>query len=154
MELRKFLREVETFSSLTDAEIDKLAALCRDRVLRKGETVYAEREPGDRFFVIESGSVELSRLNGGAAPVRIAVLEHGEIFGELAVFEERPRSATATATRDNTKLKVIEKKELEGLLAADAALAVRLLRGMLRKAAARLRLADEAIQALIRALDA
>jgi CRP/FNR family cyclic AMP-dependent transcriptional regulator len=86
-------------------------------------------------------------------PTRIAILEHGEIFGELSMFEERPRSSAATASRDG-KIKVIEKRDLDALLASDAALAVRILKGLLRKTAARLRLADEAIQTLIRSFDA
>ncbi|NUN49318.1 MAG: cyclic nucleotide-binding domain-containing protein [Candidatus Brocadiae bacterium] len=153
MEIRKFLREVDTFSVLADADIEKVAALCRDRSLVRGEVVYAERDPGDRIFIVESGAIEIAKSNGPSGPMRIAVLEHGEIFGELAVFEERPRTAIATATRDS-KVKVIEKKDLEALMAAEPALSARILRSLLRKTAARLRLADEAIQTLIRSFEA
>lgn len=153
MEIRKFLREIDTFSGLSDAELEKVAAICRERELKKGETVFSERDPGDRLFLIESGAVEIAKANGGGSQVRIAILEHGEIFGELSIFEERPRSASATAIRES-KVKTIEKKDLEALLAAEPVLATRILRGLLKKTAARLRLADEAIQTLIRSFDA
>ncbi|MCC6740876.1 MAG: cyclic nucleotide-binding domain-containing protein [Planctomycetia bacterium] len=153
MELKKFLREVDTFSALTDAELEKLAAICRDRALRRGDVVYKERDPGDRLFIIESGAIEIAKSNGSPAGTRIAILEHGEIFGELAIFEERARSSSAVASRD-ARLRFIEKKDLDALLAADAGLAVKILKGLLKKTAARLRLADEAIQTLIRSFDA
>ncbi|MBI2920008.1 MAG: cyclic nucleotide-binding domain-containing protein [Planctomycetes bacterium] len=153
MEMKKFLREIDTFSGLTDAEIEKVAGICRDRALQKGETVFSERDPGDRIYLIESGAVEIAKVNGGGRPSRIAILEHGEIFGELGVFEDRPRSAGAVAMRES-KVKVIEKKDLEGLFAAEPGLAARILRGLLKKTASRLRLADEAIQTLIRSFDA
>ena len=95
MELKKFLREVDTFSALTDAELERIAALCRERTFQKGEAVYNERDPGDKLFIIESGAIEIAKSNGGGLPTRIAILEHGEIFGELAIFEERARSSSA-----------------------------------------------------------
>lgn len=153
MELKKFLREIDTFSALTDGELEKIAGVCRERLVAKGEVVYNERDPGDKLFIVESGAVEIAKQNGGPTPVRIAVLEHGEIFGELAIFEERARSSAAIASREG-KIRVIEKRDLDGLLAADAGLAVKILRGLLKKTAARLRLADEAIQTLIRSFDA
>lgn len=153
MELKKFLREVDTFSALTDVELERIAALCRDRALRRGDVVYNERDPGDKLFIIESGAVEIAKSNGGGLSTRIAVLEHGEIFGELAIFEERARSSSAVASRDG-RLRVIEKKDLDQLLAGDPALAVKILKGLLKKTAARLRLADDAIQTLIRSFDA
>ncbi len=153
MELKKFLREVDTFSALTDAELERIAALCRDRALRRGDVVFNERDPGDKLFIIESGAVEIAKSNGGPAATRIAILEHGEIFGELAIFEERARSSSAVASRDG-RLRFIEKKDLDLLLAGDPALAVKILKGLLKKTAARLRLADEAIQTLIRSFDA
>ncbi|MCE9582036.1 MAG: cyclic nucleotide-binding domain-containing protein [Planctomycetes bacterium] len=153
MELKKFLREVDTFSALTDSELERVAAICRDRAFSKGDAVYSEREPGDKLFIIESGAIEISKTNGNGVPTRIAILEHGEIFGELSMFEDRPRSSSAAASRDS-RVKIIEKRELDVLLASDAPLAVRILRGLLKKTAARLRLADEAIQTLIRSFDA
>lgn len=153
MELKKFLREVDTFSALTDAELERIAALCRDRTLQKGDTVFNERDPGDKLFIIESGAIEIAKTNGGGRQTRIAILEHGEIFGELAMFEERVRSSSAVSARDG-RLRLIEKKDLDALLASDPALAVKILKGLLKKTAARLRLADEAIQTLIRSFDA
>lgn len=153
MELKKFLREVDTFSALTDGELERIASLCRDRTLRRGDVVFNERDPGDKLFIIESGAVEIAKSNGGLTATRIAILEHGEIFGELAIFEERARSSSATASRDG-RLRFIEKKDLDLLLAGDPALAVKILKGLLKKTAARLRLADEAIQTLIRSFDA
>jgi CRP/FNR family transcriptional regulator, cyclic AMP receptor protein len=153
MELKKFLREVDTFTALTDPELEKIAALCRERTLQKGEAVYNERDPGDKLFIIESGTIEIAKSNGGGHLVRIAILEHGEIFGELAIFEERARSSSAIAARE-ARVRLIEKKDLDAFLASDPTLAVKILKGLLKKVAARLRLADEAIQTLIRSFDA
>ena len=69
------------------------------RVVPKGTVIFREGEPGDCAYVIERGIVEISTRNG-SEDIIIARRGSGEIFGEMAVVDNRPRSATVTAAAD------------------------------------------------------
>ena len=62
-------------------------------VYEKGEVICREGDPGDCMYVIQSGAVEISRRNGSQEVV-VAMLEHGDFFGEMALLDRQPRSAT------------------------------------------------------------
>ena len=62
----------------------------------KGETIFSHGDLGDTMYVIQSGAVEISRLQDGKKAV-LALLDHNDLFGEMALVDNHPRSATATA---------------------------------------------------------
>jgi CRP-like cAMP-binding protein len=66
---------------------------------RDGQIIFAEFEMGDTFFLIQSGSVELIKLDGNTQKT-LAILKSMEMFGEMAILEASPRSATAIARGD------------------------------------------------------
>ena len=69
------------------------------KTVTAGSTIFHEGEPGDRAYIIQSGEVELSMLiNGHNSP--FAILEKGELFGEMALIDNSFRSATASAKTD------------------------------------------------------
>jgi CRP-like cAMP-binding protein len=68
------------------------------RTFRPGEVIFHQGEPGDLMYVIEEGEVEIfHRAEPGAPEERLAVLQHGDFFGEMAVLEGEPRTASARA---------------------------------------------------------
>jgi EAL domain-containing protein (putative c-di-GMP-specific phosphodiesterase class I) len=75
------------------------------RSLDPGALVFREGEPGTCAYVIESGSVEVSALRGSAAVV-LARLTAGDLFGEMALIENRPRSATVRAVGETTLIEI------------------------------------------------
>lgn len=66
------------------------------RVYEPGERIFAEGERGDTAYIIQCGQVELTRYSGTSID-RIALLDPGELFGEMALVDGRPRTANATA---------------------------------------------------------
>lgn len=62
-------------------------------VYEKGEVVFRQGDPGDTMFIIQSGAVEVSRSEKGKEVV-LALLERGDFFGEMALLDNDPRSAT------------------------------------------------------------
>ena len=105
---QNFLRSHPIFSSLNEEEI---ASLLRDEVSQEraypqGSVILRGGEVGDSVFLISSGSVQVT-LGGTNGPLSsLAILQAGEIFGEMAVLERRPRAATVLAKEDCLLLEV------------------------------------------------
>ncbi|MBI3272435.1 MAG: cyclic nucleotide-binding domain-containing protein [Planctomycetes bacterium] len=148
----EFLGGIDIFQEMTDEELKKLDAIIQEEVFRKGDTIFREKEAGVKLYIVYSGTVEIGKLaEGDKRHTRIDRLEKGEIFGELAVFTEMPRSAAAVAAiAAETRLLSLDRARLERLMSDDLALANKILRGVLRKVAQRLRTANEAIRTLVR----
>lgn len=87
------LRSSPLLASLDDRHLAKLATFARLRDIAKGSVVVQQGEKGVGFYVLLSGRVQVSR-----AGKPVAVLGPGEFFGELALFDGRPRSADVVAT--------------------------------------------------------
>jgi CRP/FNR family transcriptional regulator, cyclic AMP receptor protein len=135
------LRECALFQPLGAEQLRKLAGLARHRDLAAGEVIFRQGDPGDALHVVISGTVRLSR-EGAAEP--LGVLGAGGYFGELALVDDAPRAATATAA-SACALAVIARDDLEQLLFLDKDLAYDLLWALLRTLAARLRAAPGAV---------
>ncbi len=63
---------------------------------QKGDLIFCEYEPGDTFYLIQSGRVQIVKIMGDLEKI-IDILHPGEIFGEMAILENAPRSASALA---------------------------------------------------------
>jgi CRP/FNR family transcriptional regulator, cyclic AMP receptor protein len=89
------LRNVRLFSGLEDKDLKSLADEFNERNFSAGETIAMEGEGGLMFFVVESGEATVEV--GGR---EVAKLGSGSAFGEIALIDRRPRTATVTATTD------------------------------------------------------
>jgi CRP/FNR family cyclic AMP-dependent transcriptional regulator len=107
-----------------DHEIRTMDSYQRD--LRAGETIFDEGESGDRFYVIRSGEVELSRSWEGAHRA-VARLGPGDFFGELGVVLGRPCNTRAIAV-NNTRVLELDRETLEAMCLAQPEIAVRMIR--------------------------
>ncbi|HSL83646.1 MAG TPA: EAL domain-containing protein [Thermoanaerobaculia bacterium] len=87
-------------------------------VFPPGTPVFREGEPGDCAYVIERGRVEITALRGGR-PVRLALLGERELFGEMALVDDRVRSATATALEETEVVLVPRERIREETRRAD-----------------------------------
>lgn len=92
-------------SQLPTAHIEELLRRFSRRKVRAGEVVVREGEPGERYFVIESGRAEVERMVGGAR-IELALLKPGDGFGEEALVSGAKRNATVTMTTDGALLEL------------------------------------------------
>ena len=104
------LRGVPLFADLDDRSLQAVAILAREQEHAAGDVLMLEGEPGDEFYVIADGTVRIDR--GGRA---IRSMTAGGFLGEIALFERRPRTATATCTTDVTVL-ALRQHEFDRLL--------------------------------------
>ena len=109
-DLKKFLRDVPLFAGLLPAELDRIAQMMRPVHADAGNVVCLEGQPGYLFFVIASGEVAVE--HGGQT---VAKLHTGDHFGELALLDHGPRTATVRTVSD-TELYVLREPSLDALL--------------------------------------
>lgn len=100
-------------------------------IYKDGEIIFAEHERGDKFYLIQAGSVELIKTFGNISKT-LDILKFGETFGEMALLEDSPRSATAIALGE-TKLNVFDRNSFEQLVLTNPKLAFRLLKMFVRR---------------------
>jgi len=104
-----------------------LAAFTRfARTFQPGEVIFAEYEPGDSFYLIQAGRVKISKIMGDIEKT-IDILQPPEFFGEMAILEGAPRSATAQAM-DLVKVLEFNRANFEALMMGNPQIALRLLK--------------------------
>jgi len=100
MSREEMLKNVPIFSELGRRDLDRLAKLMVPRTIAGGEVIVNERDQAAGFFIITSGKVEVVRGVDGSNPQLLNTLGPNEFFGEMALFEGFPRSATVRAVED------------------------------------------------------
>src|SRR5579862_4936218 len=103
------------FRDLDPRELRALREIARERTFPAGTRIFSENDPGDGVYVIREGLVEIAHLVGERALCVFSKFGPGEIFGEMAVIEDRPRSASTTAVKE-TKVYFIPRAEMAALL--------------------------------------
>ena len=96
------------------------------KTFRKGDIIFCEYEPGDAFYLIQSGRVQIVRIIGELEK-NIDILNPSEVFGEMAILEEAPRSATAIAL-DDVKALEFNRENFEVLMMGNPQIAMKLLK--------------------------
>jgi CRP/FNR family transcriptional regulator, cyclic AMP receptor protein len=91
------LAAIPFFGGLDPAALERLAASMRSRRFRRGEVIFHIGDPGDALFVIVSGEVKISLQSETGDEAILATLRPGDVFGELALLDGAPRSASASA---------------------------------------------------------
>ena len=137
------LARTPLFATLDEASRRAVALELRESAYEPGQTIFSRGEPGSELHIVIKGRVRLSVLTSDGRELSFAHVEPPSIFGELAVFDGRPRSADATAVNKVETL-MLSKSAFLRLLASQPAVgetAVRFLAGRLRDA-------DEQLEAI------
>jgi CRP-like cAMP-binding protein len=96
-----FLKSVELFSQIPGEDLAQVALIAAEELREGGEVIFAEGDPGDALYLVLEGKV---RVHTGDQ--EIASLGPRECFGEMAILDPAPRSATTTAAEDTNLLKI------------------------------------------------
>jgi CRP-like cAMP-binding protein len=111
-----FLKSVNYFSFLSDAEIQLIEGVCTAETRQAGEIVFVEGATKDKFFIIYDGEVEIWKNYGKPDQILLAVFGPGRMFGELALIDDLPRSATVV-TRTPVTFLTIFYEDFEKIIA-------------------------------------
>jgi signal transduction histidine kinase len=120
------LESIALFRNLGRDELQALRFIAREQRFTASAEIFREGDPGDGVYFVKDGLVEIFSIVGGGTRHVFSQLGDGEIFGEMAVIEHRPRSATAFALKD-TEVYFIPRGEMLSLIERSPALAFNLL---------------------------
>jgi CRP-like cAMP-binding protein len=136
------LAKVSFFDGLTREALALIAQVTTEETHATGTRIFQYGEPGDKLFIILDGKVRISREVAGMGEEALAVLGAGEVFGEMALLDESPRSADARA-HERCRLLVIAKEKFDDLLFLHKDLAYEVLWSCVRMLSTRLRETNE-----------
>ena len=105
------LIDLPLFESLDPEERAMLAEVVDLRALKAGEVLFKAGEPGQALFVVASGQMEISVTDHAGQKIVLTQCRKGDVFGELALLDAGPRSATATALEE-TELLELDRQDL------------------------------------------
>ena len=98
------LKQVPVFKNFTNKEFLELEKLIHHRQYKINDFIFKNRAPGEGMYIIMQGSVKITIGTRNDNENILAELEEGDFFGELALFDDEPRSANAIATTDSQLL--------------------------------------------------
>jgi CRP-like cAMP-binding protein len=115
------------FRGLSPAALEQVARLCIRRSYPRDAVIFSQSDPGDALFGVVTGRVRISASSAGGREVFLNIMEPGDTFGEIALLDGRPRTASASATAPSDLL-IIKREQFLGLLAHEPVLTDHLLR--------------------------
>ena len=136
------LEKVPLFAGLSRRQLGKLLVKLFEKEYVAGETIFLEGEPGKALFVVLDGKVSICRAGQGAEH-RLATLGPGAYFGELALIDDLPRSATARADEPSALL-ILYKSHFDDLIEGHSTIAIRVMGNLLKALAGYVRMAQTA----------
>jgi CRP/FNR family transcriptional regulator len=101
-DIAQLLGRVSIFTDLSEPQLLDLASVAVPRRWSSGEVIFREGDTGDTCYVVQDGSVRVTRNHTDGRTITLAELRPGDLFGELAMFDSERRSATVEAVVDTT----------------------------------------------------
>jgi CRP-like cAMP-binding protein len=143
MDDRELLRTVPIFAEVGEPDIEKLVHLATRKRYPKDGVVFFENEAGDSLFMIAEGRIKVTILGDDGREIILSMLAAGDFFGEMALLDNDPRSATAIAAED-AELLCLNRGDFDGVLAQNPSI----MAGLIKVLTARLRHANHQISTL------
>ena len=148
-----FLSTIDVFANLEDHEMEHLHRISQEVSLPSDTIVFRQGDNGNKMYLVVQGIIEIWKAEGhDMKGTRLARLKQGEIFGEMALFDKEPRSATAIASiARESKIWVWNESDLIHLIHEHPGIGTKLMLNFLKKISNRLRVANDSIHTLLRA---
>ena len=138
------LREHALFSGLGPEGIERLSGCATIRKIKGGTTIFSKDDPGTGLFAVISGIVKIRVPSPDGREAVLNLVDEGEIFGEIALLDGRPRTADAVAMTD-CELIAVDRRDFLSLVREDPRIAL----GIITLLCARLRVAGQQFEEVV-----
>ena len=123
------LRKLSLFKELTEEDLGKVALLCREERFAQGASIFTEGAPADKLYIILEGSVEVWKDYTEAERDLLAEHGPGHLFGEMALIDDLPRSATVIA-REPVRALSIGRIDFHSIISENSTVALSVMRSV------------------------
>jgi CRP/FNR family transcriptional regulator, cyclic AMP receptor protein len=124
---------------LSAAEMKLLATFSSEERFREGSMIFREGEKGDKLYIVLDGRVRISKFIPGVGEEALTVLDRGDFFGEMALIDDKPRSADAKSHEGDATVLSIDRATLNEILSMDPHASLQFLNLLCRMISRRLR---------------
>lgn len=131
-EIINFYSRVPLFRSLNKRQLEVLAKRTLERDYAAGTAILTQGKGGEGFFVVYKGKVEIQRMRSDGTSAVVNTLGPGDFFGEMALLDDGPRTATAVAVEPTVCL-VLPRWDFLAILRDDAEMAIVILEEMAKR---------------------
>ena len=128
-DLYPFLKKVYFFRALPDQQISVIQQVCHQIDYKPGQIIFEEGAQADRFYIVADGAVEVWKDYRLPEKDLLAVHERGHMFGEMALIDELPRSATVLA-KEPTRLFYIDRDDFHTIIRNNSEIAISILKSV------------------------
>jgi len=145
----KELSALPLFSGIPEETLSPIASMLKEERFKAGHLVIREGDTGDFFYILRSGEMEVRKTIDRASGKHktLAILEEGDVFGEMAIFGEEVRTADVVTIKDSLLWRV-DFKDFFNLLNKDQKIGLHLLKGMMGMLILRLKAANQELATL------
>jgi signal transduction histidine kinase len=123
------LRKLAFFQGLTEDDLAKVASLCREERFAPAQAIFTEGSPADKLYIIVEGTVEVWKDYEQAERDMLALHGEGHLFGEMALIDDLPRSATVIA-RDPVRALSIGREDFHRIISENSPVALSIMRSV------------------------
>ena len=129
----QFLRRVPIFGALNEDCLQRVASIMVEKSYSRKSIVFHEGDHGDTLYIIKGGRVKIAKVAIDGREKTLTILQPGDFFGEMAIFDNMPRSATAEAIDNDVRLFGLNKKDFERLIHEFPSIALRIMKDLTRR---------------------
>jgi len=123
------LRKLAFFQGLSDGDFAKITCLCREESFAPAQAIFTEGSPADKLYIILEGTVEVWKDYEQAERDMLALHGEGHLFGEMALIDDLPRSATVIA-REPVRALAIGRVDFHRIITANSSVALSIMRSV------------------------
>ncbi|PLX86131.1 MAG: hypothetical protein C0617_01865 [Desulfuromonas sp.] len=124
--------------NLDEGEIEALDAICSEKRIDEGATVFVENMPGESLYMVREGTIKVSKMLAEGEERIIIILGPEDVFGEMALLDGGARTATARVI-EAASLLVLKKEDFDALCERNPALGIKLMRNIVQALSQRIR---------------
>ena len=123
MSIVPLLKKVDILNGLSESQLEKIAGLCKEQICSADDFIFEEDDKSSELYLIQDGFVEITlSVPEPSTEKSIVTLGKGQIFGEIALVDEGPRSASARCIADGTRLWVAKRADFISLCEKDTSI--------------------------------